>query len=471
MTKGALYIAISSMVFILSGYIINVWLGRLLGPVYYGDYGVIISLMTVINLIQTAGLPQAVSKYIAQDEEKSEAILRSGLYLQIVSTALITVVYFFLASPIAMILKDLTLVPYIRVSALIFPVYGIYSLYVGYFNGKHMFGKQALLNTVYSLSKLLAIIYLVNIFHLFGALIGFILAPLIALSAGFHIPGKDRQHYPYKKLIYFSLPLIGFAFFSTLFQSLDLLFLKSLVSSGTAPGFYTAAGNISRISLFGMSAFSAVLFPSISRSVGQNNHERTRSLISRALRFVLIILVPVSLLISALSRPIIELLYGKTYFPAASALSILAIGMGFITLFMIMGSILNGAGKPKISLLISIFAIFVVSLFCLILVPRMAIAGAALATSLGGLFALAAGAYFVFYYFRPSFALISIIRILAASFAVYFLAGSIYVPPSMLPLYFPALISLYCLLLFLLGEITKDDWKIFRSLLIWLSQS
>ena len=37
--------AFSSLVFMISGYLINLWLGKQLGPASYGIYGVIISLI------------------------------------------------------------------------------------------------------------------------------------------------------------------------------------------------------------------------------------------------------------------------------------------------------------------------------------------------------------------------------------------------------------------------------------------
>lgn len=51
------YSGISQTVFILSGYIINFWLAGYLGPENYGIYGVIISLITIVEPIPTSGFP------------------------------------------------------------------------------------------------------------------------------------------------------------------------------------------------------------------------------------------------------------------------------------------------------------------------------------------------------------------------------------------------------------------------------
>ena len=88
--KGLVYLSVSSGIFVVAGYVVNLWLGRFLGPVNYGIYGVVISLMSMVNILQSAGMPQAVSKFIAEDDRNADGILATGLTLQIVATIIIT---------------------------------------------------------------------------------------------------------------------------------------------------------------------------------------------------------------------------------------------------------------------------------------------------------------------------------------------------------------------------------------------
>lgn len=89
------YSGISQTVFILSGYIINFWLAGYLGPENYGIYGVIISLITIIELIPTSGFPQAISKYCAEDETISYSIKNSMLKILITFSILIAIICYF----------------------------------------------------------------------------------------------------------------------------------------------------------------------------------------------------------------------------------------------------------------------------------------------------------------------------------------------------------------------------------------
>ena len=82
MKKGLLYLMVSRIVWIASGFAIHVGLGRLLGPEQYGIFGVIISLISVTYLVLGNGIRQAVTKYIASDLRLAGVIKTTGLKIQ-----------------------------------------------------------------------------------------------------------------------------------------------------------------------------------------------------------------------------------------------------------------------------------------------------------------------------------------------------------------------------------------------------
>jgi len=73
-THGTIYLMLAQVAFVASGYAIHIGLARLLGPSDYGIYAVVISLMTMVNLILTTGIPQAVSKYVAHEDGSAENV-------------------------------------------------------------------------------------------------------------------------------------------------------------------------------------------------------------------------------------------------------------------------------------------------------------------------------------------------------------------------------------------------------------
>lgn len=464
-TKGTFYLTIASIIFMLSGYIINIWLGRFLGPNLYGTFGIIISLVTVINLTQTAGLPQAVSKYVAADTKKSEAIYKTGFLLQIISTVVVALLFFLFSGVLARILKDPGLTSYLQLAACIFPLYGMFALLTGYYNGHHQFGKQALLHIAYSLIKIVMIIALTIFFGLYGVILGFILSPLIALLVQFHLPKKKKTAYPYKKLILFSLPLIAVAIFANLLQSIDLFFVKALLHSDKNAGFYTANQNIAEIPFYALTALSSVLFPSISRHISQNAHSKTKILIAKALRFCLLILIPSVMLIATTSLPLLSFLFSSAYESGAQSLTILVIGSGFFTIFVLLTTIISSAGSPIKSAVLTGLGVILNCILCVVLIPPFGLNGAAFATTISSANMMFAAAIIVYQKFNILFSFKSVIKIVIATIIVTFLAKVVTIPVLYLPLLYIGLFILYLTLLFFMKEINKEDIAVFKILL------
>ena len=459
--KSSLSLTASAIIFMFSAYIINIILGRYLGPASYGIYGVVISLMSALNIIQTSGIPQAVSKFIAEDTNQSENILKAGLIIQSISTFVISLLFFLFANPISNILNDKELVKYLQVSSLIFPFYGLYSLYVGYYNGLHNFEKQTKISIIYSIAKSICVVTLGLTYSLTGAIIGFVFAPIIALFSAVKIPKKSERSFPYKKLIIYSLPLIGFALVSSLITSIDLYFVKALVNSENAAGYYTANQNISRIPFFALSSFALILFPLVSKNIKDEKY--LRDLLQKSLRIVLIILIPLVVFMASSSKELIQLVYSDKYLPAYPSLSVLLFGSGFFTLFTILSNILNGAGMPTKSLNISIMSLLTIIIFCYILIPIYGILGAAMSTTIGSIISFIISSYFVYKKFKLRIQLLSFIKILFSSIIISLLYYFIEIPNLLLPIIYIISFIIYITLLVLLKEIKKDDFALMNS--------
>ena len=463
-TKGTFYLTISSIIFMFSGYLINIFLGRYLGPAAYGLYGIIFSLVTVINLTQVSGLPQAVTKYISAHTNKTESIYKTGFFLQIISTGIVSVLFFFFSGTIAQLLKDPTLTPYLKLAAGIFPLYGLLALLTGYYNGLHQFGKQAFIHITYSVVKIVGIITLTYFFHLYGVILGFIISLIVTLLLRLHLPKKTDETFPYKKIISFSFPLIGVAICANLLQSIDLFFIKALMHSDSNTGFYTANQNIAEIPYFALTALATVLFPSISKHVSNNRHDEAKNLIQKALRFCLLVLTPAVLIISATSMQALSFLFSSEYHPGAQSLSILVIGSGFFTIFIILTTIISSAGSPIKSAILAGIGVLITSLLCIFLIPILGLNGAALATTIAAGFMMLAAATSVYKKFGVLFNLKSTGKILVASLLLFFLAKMIILPVILLPFVYLFLFAIYVAILSLLKEITKEDIALVRSL-------
>lgn len=457
---------VSSSVFLVSGYLISVWLGRELGPTEYGIYGVIISLMTAVNIIQTSGLPQATSKFIASGKHNVDEILNASLRLQIISTGILTLLFFIFAYPLSLLLNDATLVGYIRATAFILPFYAIFALYSSYYNGLHNFKRQAFINIVYSLAKVISVIGLVYIFHLYGAIIGFIIAPIVALLFGFHLPkAVPVAKELYRSLILFSLPLIGFAALSTLLLSIDLFFVKALLADDKAAGLYTASQNIARIPYFALSAFAMMLLPTISRSVHTESAQETEKRIRETFRYLSLFLIPGTVLIAATSSQLLQLLYTESYVSAADSLAWLVVGLAFITVFAALANVIIAMGRPGTAMIIAGGGLSLAVLFCWLLIPHFGLVGASIATMIGGGVAMLLALLVVSRQFPHIVSWVSTMKIFLASAGMYVVSIFIHLLVLWLPLVYIILAVVYGIILLVLREITREDLLVLKRMI------
>jgi stage V sporulation protein B len=464
--RGALYLSLSSVIFMASGYLINIWLGKTLGPVNYGTYGIVITLMSLINIMQTAGTPQAVSKFVAGKDDVPRLIFGAAMRIQITTTLILTVLFISLAYPLAIVLNDKELLPYLLFSAAVLPFYGLFSLYLGYYNGLHYFRRQALMNNIYSLAKLGFVILLTIKFNLYGAIAGFIISPIIALVAGARDFPPLKSNYPWRKLFRFSLPLIAFAITSTALLYIALFILKAFKSNTSETiGYYVAAQNIAMLPYYALNAIALVLLPGIALLTGNREHDKARKLVEQSLRYALLILIPSSLMLAVSSKNIIQVLFSAQYVPGHVALQILTFGYALLVLFTIFTSILSGAGCPGLSLKISFAGLIVAILSCLLLIPNYGLEGAAWGTTIGAALAASASFYYINKNFNVSFPFITFFRcsvcaVVASSPLLYLNQ----LPALLIPGYLLS-IFIYTFLLILTKELTLDDRTNIRSLL------
>src|SRR3989344_7752001 len=151
--KAALYLTFSRFWAVFTGYLIYFGLTRLLGPEKFGIYGVVVGIVTVINLVLVTGTMQAVSKFSSENNSLAEAVKRSTLKIQAILGTSIFLIYFLLSKQISLLFNDPNLTLYIQISAFIILGNSFYSVFIGYINGTKQFKKQAIFDLIYNTSK------------------------------------------------------------------------------------------------------------------------------------------------------------------------------------------------------------------------------------------------------------------------------------------------------------------------------
>jgi stage V sporulation protein B len=497
LAKSAVWVTLSEILFNLSGFIIHSVLGRFLGPADYGRYGIIITLTTMIIILIGNGIPTAMAKYISEYFEHNSpmvrAIKRQAVILQTIIIGSITVIFFFSIPLICKFLGDPTLMPLFRISTLIIPAFAAASFYFSYYTGLHRFNLQATLKTLRSIFRIVFVIGLAYFWKVEGSIVGYIVAPglifliaylidkfkvsrelalannnshseIAASSQSLGTPRNDSIYFDWHKLVNYAWQIVVFFLAYELLISIDLYLVKGILRDDHLTGIYNGALTVGRIPYYIFYAMTIFLLPMISKSTSENNREKTAQILNHSLRLLLILLVPMIILMSAFAKPILIDFYGAPYAQGALAMSILEYGVGFLTIFYVMSFAMNGAGKTKITMLIASAGFILNTILNYFLIKKYGITGSAIATTLTSFIIMLWMLFYLHRDFGVSLKLGSLFKVFLSGAIIYFAAGFLSQGNIIFIFWSIILFALYLAILYLLGEIIKNDWDYVSSL-------
>jgi stage V sporulation protein B len=478
LAKSFFWVTLSEIVYNLSAYIIHSGMGRILGPAEYGRYGIVVTLTTMIVVLIGQGVPTAMAKYLGEIYDTKIGLIpiikRQTAKIQFILIGLVTVIFFFLAPVISFLLHDKTLTPLFQISTLVIPAFALASFYFYYYTGLHEFKTQAWLKTSRSFFRILFILGLALLlkskgYALEGAIVGYILAPLsIFFEANFldkFKKIKPEGFFDWRKLFHYAWPMTLFLIAYEFLITIDLYLVKGILRDDRLTGLYNGAITVGRIPYFLFYALTIILLPAVSKSTSSNNHADTKKLIGQSLRLMTMFLLPIAILMSVYSRPILQVFYGHKFIDAAGPMSILMGGVTFLTIFYVLAFALNGAGKVKAPMYIAFVGLATNIVLSYFFIHQYGLTGAAIATTITSFVAMALVLVYSYRFFGYLFKFSSFAKIIIASAAMYslstFFAGGHYI----FVLWSAILFAVYIFILFALKEFTAADFETVRQML------
>lgn len=411
--RGLALITLAKLYFILSGFVVQVGLPRLLGsPTAFGQYSLVMSIASVLNNVLIAATVQSVSKRVSEDESLAAARLRQALGLQLGIGLLLALGLCAAAPMLARVAYDDELTKLLRIAAIVPLCYALYAALVGSINGRRMFLHQAGLDITFSTARTLAILGAAALgFGAAGAISGFAFGAVTILVVALVVVGigKAGPKLPLRTWFSFLLPIVLFQTMLNGTLLLDVWVLNNTVAqlgleqgmdaaeasarASAYVGLYKAGQNFAFVPYQVILAVTFVVFPLVSRATASGDLETARSHIASALRFSAIVLFALAAPISGAADSLIRLAYGQTFLAGADTLRVLVFGEVGLALFVIIATILSGGGKPAASAWSGLVGLVIVIVANRLLVRAVGLndavlSVAALATSLGPLAAL-----------------------------------------------------------------------------------
>jgi stage V sporulation protein B len=278
----------------------------------------------------------------------------------------------------------------------------------------------------------------------------------------------DGGSLSYRKMISFAISVTISFSAVTLISNVDLLAIKALLRDNVLVGLYTSASTLSRIPYEFFTVFAVTVLPSVALAKSLEDLDLVKKYARQTLRYVLILMLPCSVIISICAERLIVIFYSQEYQMAANSLSLLVWGSSFMGLFVIMISILNGLGKAALGMFFSTSLIPVSVFLNIFLIPRYGILGAAAATTITALIGLSV-----------AFAYLALKQIVVINLKTFFrlslgsiimtlvLFGMSHYDHSLIGLLFIVLVSLISYFFFLLitMEFTYEDYDVIKNIL------
>jgi stage V sporulation protein B len=480
--RGLAFITAAKLYFILSGFIVQFGLPRLLGsPEAFGQYSLAMSFVSVINNVLIAATVQSVSKRVSEDEALAGSRLRQALQLQL-GVGIVLASSLFLAAPwLAGVAYDAQLVLLLRIASFVPLCYALYATVVGSLNGRRLFHKQAGLDITFSTLRTLGIVGAAGLgLGAAGALMGFAgaalaitLVALVAVGAGHAGP-----RLPVWTWFSFLLPIVFFQLTLNGVLLLDVWVLKNTAAqlgieggmdvvaaaeqASRYVGLYRAGQNFAFVPYQVILSVTFIVFPLVARATAAGDLASARVHIRNALRFSMIVLFALAGPLSGAADSVVQLVNGVKFAEGADTLRVLVFGQVALALFVIVATVLTSAGRPLLSALIGLVALIIVlganrAFVRWAGIGEHTLRAAALATSLGPVVALGLATLAMHRLLGMGLPLLSLLRCTLAAAAAFFVARQMPHVPKLAPVTLVVSGLVFLLGCALTGEITKAD--------------
>ncbi len=378
------------------GFVLNIMLGRVLGPGGFGLYALGMSVMGIAQSVSSLGLSRGVVRFCATDRGEGEkagvkGTILAALGISAISSIVVSTILFVFAGVIAQRLfneSELTLV--IKILAIAIPFYVLMGITTSF---AIAFRRIAYQQQVQNLFRPLINLILVSAafllgFRLSGAVYGVLASGALSACLGFYLLWKlfpeilsaIKPTYKTRRLLHFSLQVLLSGFSYLLLNYTDRLML-GYFGKARDVGVYAAAGNMAMLLTIILTALLPIASPITADLYNKGNLKAMSSMFRTVTRWAFAMTLPIFLIFFFSSKGIMSV-YGPEFASGAVVLMILSVGQLVNVGTGPVGMLFEMTGKQRITLFLGLILVILNFLLNLWLIPLFGATGAALATTI-----------------------------------------------------------------------------------------
>ena len=381
--RGATFLGIQQLIAILTTVVVQVVLGRTLGPQGYGQFALFHAALSLVLFTFLIGVPQTVALFTAEDAGRASTALRKGLLLQAWASLAIGGILYIASDPLAEFLNATELAALLRVGALSIPLTALAYVFIYSLNGARRFGRQGI--ALGSLST----------FKFAGILIAIATAGASARSAAIGIVGgavpalivaaylvrgipKRGEYVPTGLLLRISLQFTALFLFSAIWDEISILMFGTLADYSEDIGFLNAALTITNVFDALSLPLLLALFPLISSAVAVEAREELERHFRNAIGLAFVFFAPFAAGAFIVGDDVLAIFFGREYIGAGFIVGPLTIAAIFSILYAIVDTYLRGSRRLRMSAVIVAFLLSAQIVLNFILIPHFQLWGVAI---------------------------------------------------------------------------------------------
>ena len=368
--RNSIVLFTASMFMNLFGYLFHFYVGRKLGPVDYGVFGALSSILYLL-IVPLTTIQTTITKFVstfkvANEYGKIKYLFTRSLNRLLIVGVILAIIFMIFSKLIAAFLHLDSIFPLFLLS-----VFFIFSLLLpvnrGVLQGVQNFYGLGLNFINEGLFKFLFGILLVGFgFKVNGAITALILSYLIPFLLSFYslkfLFKTEKIKFETKNIYAYSLPVLFTTLLLTAFYSLDVILVKHFLNAQEA-GYYVAASLLAKIVYFASGAITLVLFPQVNELyLKKLAHKK---ILFRAMIIVFLVTGLITLFYFLFPSFTVNLLFGSKYIIIKNYIGLFALAMTVFSLIYILSFYNLSINKTNFVYLLLLFIILEIALIYL----------------------------------------------------------------------------------------------------------
>lgn len=379
---------------VLKGLVILVLARYLLAPGEYGLLFLALSVVLFVQMFASLGLPRSAARYVSEYRESAPGqvphIIRTALLYNVVTIALFGGGLVVAAGPVARLVGEPRLVPFLRVGAVLVAATALMVFVRTLFQGLDQVRYSALVTVVLRVGELVFVVGLVLLTgEVMGAFVGYVLGAVLGAAVGGALlyrrfysrfdPAPSMEEGLARRVFEYNLPLMTSRGAGAMLSKTDVV-LVGFFWNPAIVGFYVLALQISEFVATPAKSLGYVISPTFGEHKARDDLETAAAVYEESFRHTLSLYVPGAIGLFILADPAITLVFGGEYAGAVPVVQLLTLFVVLKAVNAITNTTLDYLGVARLRAYAKVAGAVLNVVLNVVLIPEFGAIGAAVAT-------------------------------------------------------------------------------------------